>query len=95
MAPWDHHLALGQERAREDLAVLAPRTSLAIADSAYNETHLADAGFAAPAVVPPSAAVEDHDSPARRLDAVPPPRRDTRAGAIWLVVGRVAPNKAL
>ncbi len=88
MAPWDHHLALGQERAREDLAVLAPRTTLAIADSAYNETHLAEAGFAATAVVPPSAAVGDDPASA-------PSRHDTRAGAVWLAVGRVAPNKAL
>jgi glycosyltransferase involved in cell wall biosynthesis len=95
MAPWDHHLALGQERAREDLAVLAPRTMLAIADSAYNETHLAEAGFAATAVVPPSAAVGDDVTPAPRRDAVAPPRPDTRAGAVWLAVGRVAPNKAL
>jgi glycosyltransferase involved in cell wall biosynthesis len=95
MVPWDHHLALGQERAREDLAVLAPRTTLAIADSAYNETHLAEAGFAATAVVPPSAAVEDDVSSARGRDAVPAPRRDPRVGAVWLAVGRVAPNKAL
>jgi glycosyltransferase involved in cell wall biosynthesis len=90
MAPWDHHLALGQERAREDLAVLAPRTTLAIADSAYNETHLAEAGFADTAVVPPSAAVDEEvttDSGSRS--------GDIQTGAIWLAVGRVAPNKAL
>jgi glycosyltransferase involved in cell wall biosynthesis len=90
MAPWDHHLALGQERAREDLAVLAPRTTLAIADSAYNETHLAEAGFAATAVVPPSAAVErEVTTDAGSLSS------DARTGAVWLAVGRVAPNKAL
>jgi glycosyltransferase involved in cell wall biosynthesis len=94
MAPWDHHLALGQERAREDLAVLAPRTMLAIADSAYNEMHLAEAGFAATAVVPPSAAVgEDVTSTARETAQIPDD--DTRTGAVWLAVGRVAPNKAL
>ena len=90
MAPWDHHLALGQERAREDLAVLAPRTTLAIADSAYNETHLAQAGFATTAVVPPSAAVGvEVTSDAGSLSG------DARTGAVWLAVGRVAPNKAL
>ena len=41
MAPWDHHLALGQARAQGDLRVLVPRTALAVADSAYNESHLA------------------------------------------------------
>lgn len=90
MAPWDHHLALGQERAREDLAVLAPRTTLAIADSAYNETHLAEAGFAATAVVPPSAAVGEE------VTTDPgSPSGGARTGAVWLAVGRVAPNKAL
>ncbi len=90
MAPWDHHLALGQERAREDLAVLASRTALAIADSAYNESHLAEVGFAATAVVPPSAAVgEEVTTDAGSLSD------DARMGAVWLAVGRVAPNKAL
>ena len=89
--PWDHHLALGQERAREDLAVLAPRTTLAIADSAYNEAHLAESGFAATAVVPPSAALGD-DVTSDRPPATP---HAPRPGAVWLAVGRVAPNKAL
>ena len=93
MEPWDHHLALGQERARQDLAVLAPRTTLAIADSAYNETHLVDAGFVATAVVAPSAAVGDDATVTSSNEDV---RRSERpAGASWLAVGRVAPNKAL
>jgi glycosyltransferase involved in cell wall biosynthesis len=90
IAPWDHHLALGQARAREDLAVLAPRTTLAIADSAYNESHLSESGFAATAVVPPSAALGD-DVTRVATPAAP----DQRSGAVWLAVGRVAPNKAL
>ena len=95
MAPWDHHLALGQERASEDLAVLAPRTTLAIADSAYNERHLELAGFAATAVVPPSAAL-DEDVASRALPKPTQAQGDhTRKGAVWLVVGRVAPNKAI
>ncbi len=96
MAPWDHHLALGQDRAREDLAVLAPRTALAIADSAYNETHLAEAGFVATAVVPPSAALSDEVAVAAASspEAIPA-QLDGRRGGVWLAVGRVAPNKAL
>ena len=91
MAPWDNHLALGQLRAQGDLRLLAPRTALAVADSAYNEAHLAAAGFAATAVVSPSAA----------LDAAPgadPGQLATGAsagGARWLAVGRVSPNKGL
>jgi L-malate glycosyltransferase len=92
MAPWDNHLALGQVRAQEDLRLLAPRTALAVADSAYNEAHLAAAGFAATAVVPPSAALDETDGgngPGR-------PRAPAAAsGARWLAVGRVSPNKAL
>jgi glycosyltransferase involved in cell wall biosynthesis len=95
MAPWDHHLALGQERAREDLAVLAARTTLAIADSAYNEEHLAEAGFAATAVVPPSAAVEEKVASAASTATSSTPGGDGGAGAVWLAVGRVAPNKSL
>ena len=33
MAPWDNHLALGQLRAQGDLRLLAPRCTLAVADS--------------------------------------------------------------
>jgi glycosyltransferase involved in cell wall biosynthesis len=95
MAPWDHHLALGQERAREDLTVLAPRTTLAIADSAYNESHLAETGFTATAVVPPSAAVEENVATAASTATTPTPGGDNRASAVWLAVGRVAPNKSL
>jgi glycosyltransferase involved in cell wall biosynthesis len=94
MAPWDNHLALGQLHAQGDLALLASRAVLAVADSTYNEAHLAAAGFARTAVIPPSAA----------LDAPPPPRAHAHAttadpprprGARWLAVGRVSPNKAL
>jgi L-malate glycosyltransferase len=108
MAPWDHHLALGQLRAQGDLRVLAPRTTLAVADSAYNESHLAAAGFAATAVIPPSAAVADADESAdgsadrtgqgEEATGAPSPStrsRDGDAGARWLAVGRVSPNKAL
>jgi glycosyltransferase involved in cell wall biosynthesis len=96
MAPWDHHLALGQERAREDLAVLAPRTALAIADSAYNEAHLVEAGFASTAVVPPSAAVGEDGTSGPTKGASPSTSTPSPpTGAVWLAVGRVAPNKAL
>jgi L-malate glycosyltransferase len=103
MAPWDHHLALGQLRAQGDLRVLAPRTALAVADSAYNETHLAAAGFPSTTVIPPSAAVDDAavddsvvTSVAGSLDDRTHTKRSHDAGgARWLAVGRVSPNKAL
>jgi L-malate glycosyltransferase len=96
MAPWDNHLALGQLQAQGDLALLAPRAALAVADSAYNEAHLAAAGFAKTAVVPPSAALEAPHSP-QPSQPTPTPAADAthRRGARWLAVGRVSPNKAL
>ena len=90
MAPWDNHLSLGQLHAQGDLRLLAPRAALAVADSAYNETHLVAAGFARTAVIAPSAALAV--GPA--ASATPGGRRSA-AGARWLVVGRVSPNKAL
>ena len=90
MAPWDNHLALGQLRAQGDLRLLAPRTALAVADSAYNEAHLAQAGFATTAVIPPSAALDPTVSAATMR-----PEPAAGGGAQWLAVGRVSPNKAL
>ncbi len=92
MAPWDNHLALGQLRAQGDLRLLAPRTAVAVADSAFNEAHLAAAGFARTAVVSPSAALETTTGRTGedRSGAAAP-----RSGARWLAVGRVSPNKAL
>jgi glycosyltransferase involved in cell wall biosynthesis len=89
--PWDHYLALGQARALGDLDVMVERTALAVADSAYNEAHLTEAGFTATAVVPPSAALSPEVAAAER----PAVTRGRAAGARWLAVGRVAPNKAV
>jgi L-malate glycosyltransferase len=90
--PWDHYLALGQARARHDLSVLAPRASLAVADSAYNAQQLQGAGFATTAVVPPSAALGPEVTAAAAAPTAP---SSGRRGARWLSVGRVAPNKAV
>jgi hypothetical protein len=93
VASWNNPLARGQLRAQAELRLLAPRTALAVADSAYNREDLVAAGFANSVVVPPSAAL-GRDV----LDAAPRGAR-TRAtgerGARWLSVGRVAPNKAV
>ena len=90
MAPWDNHLALGQLRAQGDLRLLAPRTALAVADSRYNEGHLAAAGFVRTAVVSPSAALQTADTDTAADGPVP-----AGGGARWLSVGRVSPNKGL
>ena len=91
LAAWDNQVALGQLRAGAELRTLAPRTALAIADSAYNNEHLVAAGFVNSVVVPPSAALgDDILGAAERVQ-----RGGTGRGARWLSVGRVAPNKAL
>ena len=57
------------------------RTTLAVADSGYNETHLAEAGFAATAVIAPSAELRALDRRTRRHAAHPSQgRRDKAAG---------------
>ena len=102
MEPWDHHLALGQTRAQSDLEVLAPRTTLAVADSGYNEIHLAEAGFGATAVIAPSAALSAQAGfGAPGAAHTTPPRagqgesQKHRRPTTWLSVGRVSPNKSL
>ncbi|MGO9856799.1 MAG: glycosyltransferase [Acidimicrobiales bacterium] len=94
MAPWDNHLALGQLRAQGDLRLLARRAALGVADSAYNEAHLVAVGFAATAVIPPSAALEAALTTTTGVATAPWSPSDA-AGARWLAVGRVSPNKAL
>ena len=88
MTPWDNHLALGQLQAQGDLRLLAPRTTLAVADSRYNEVHLASSGFVRTAVISPSAALDAADPAAGH-------REPTGRGARWLAIGRVSPNKGL
>ena len=97
VASWNNPLARGQLRAQAELRLLAPRTALAVADSAYNREDLVAAGFANSVVVPPSAALgrdlladARRDAHARARAAGEPGR-----GARWLSVGRVAPNKAV
>jgi glycosyltransferase involved in cell wall biosynthesis len=101
MAPWNNHLALGQLQAQRELALLAPRTVLAVADSSYNEGHLVTAGFSATAVIPPSAGLDlpgksvESGGPGREVTRVGDKTEGTRRGGRWLAVGRVSPNKAL
>jgi L-malate glycosyltransferase len=93
VASWNNPLARGQLRAQSELRMLAPRTTLAVADSAFNREDLVGAGFATSTVVPPSAALGSDVLAAARRTA-PRPAVVGR-GARWLSVGRVAPNKAL
>jgi L-malate glycosyltransferase len=99
-APWDYGMTLHQQRAQAEVALLAPRAALAIADSRFDEAELVQAGYGRTAVVPPAAALPElidrttHADLAGRSDrsAGGP---ETGRGARWLSVGRMAPNKAL
>jgi L-malate glycosyltransferase len=93
VASWNNPLARGQLRAQGELRLLAPRTSLAVADSAYNREDLVAAGFVRSVVVPPSAALDRETLRAARRGERP--GAAAGRGARWLSVGRVAPNKAI
>ena len=86
-AAWDNALARHQLLAQAQLRQLAPRCTLGIAVSAFNEAELRQAGYGRTAVVPPAAMV-----PISTGAAAAAPRR---AGARWVSVGRLAPNKGI
>ena len=92
-AGWHPHLVADAARGRRQLHYLASRTQFAIADSAYNESELVDAGYSPTAVVPilldlDYLEVGVDDALLRRLE-------DAKAGGgtDWLFVGRITPNK--
>ena len=93
-AAWDNRLARHQERARQELRLVASRTVLGIAVSDYNRRDLDAAGFSATATVPPAAVLPPAKS-GQGLDAGTRRPRSPGEGARWLCVGRVAPNKAI
>ncbi len=86
-APWNNGMARHQLLAQTQLRELAPRAALGVAVSAFNEAELRQAGFARTAVVPPAAIVTA--APVARGAGA------TGAGARWVSVGRLAPNKAI
>jgi len=92
-APWEPHVGVELQAGRRQLADLAPVTELAIADSTYNERELLRLGYRKTTVVPIllDTVTFDHavdERSAARLHA------KAGDGAIWLFVGRIAPNKA-
>jgi glycosyltransferase involved in cell wall biosynthesis len=91
-AAWNNPMARHQLRATHELALLAPRTSLGIAVSAFNEAELRRAGYERTAVVPPAAMAPTAGDGVRSGSGTRPAGRD---GARWLCVGRVAPNKGI
>jgi len=90
-AAWNNPMARHQLRATQELALLAPRTTLAIAVSAFNEGELQRAGYARTAVVPPAAIAPTEGAAMKGQGGAAGRGQGTR----WLCVGRVAPNKGI
>jgi glycosyltransferase involved in cell wall biosynthesis len=91
---WEPHIAKRAADAVEQLAMLAPRAVLGLADSAFNEADLLAAGCPSTRVVP---VLVDHERVARDPDpAVVERLRAEKAvgGSDWLFVGRLVPSKA-
>lgn len=92
--PWDIDVANALGWGRAQLAHLAPRTSLGMADSAYNELELMELEYRRTAVVPILLDLESmtEDVDAECLAGLEKTKAD--GGADLLFVGRLAPNKA-
>jgi L-malate glycosyltransferase len=86
---WEPATVPGLLLGRRQLASLASRTTLGLADSSYNRSELDDLGFANTAVVPILLDTADFD---RHIDDQALDRLTTET-TNWLFVGRVAPNK--
>lgn len=90
---WAPDAAASVRSARMELRRLGPVTTLGIANSRFSEAELVDAGFSRTAVVPVMVDLADYDTapPARALPRLK--KGAAAAGAHWLFVGRIAPNK--
>jgi glycosyltransferase involved in cell wall biosynthesis len=93
-AGWEPHTEERAARARDELALLAPRAALGLADSQFNERDLRRAGFRRTAVVP---VLVDYERIGARPDsrvAAELAALKERGGADILFVGRIVPSKA-
>ncbi len=90
-APWDNALARAQLRAQNQLPLLAGRALLGVAVSEFNRADLVASGFGATVAIPPVLAGHPWASSAPQPERAAAPDQGCR----WLVVGRLAPNKAV
>jgi glycosyltransferase involved in cell wall biosynthesis len=92
-APWNNAITRGQTAALHELAHLAPKVDLGIADSAFIADELRRAGCARTTIVPVAGVPDPPLEPT--TEAVERVRSHQRGGGHqWLSVGRLAPNKA-
>ncbi len=91
-AGWEEHTAAKVALARRQVAALAPRAVLGIADSAFNARELAGLGCPATEVVP---ILVDLDPGTGTVDPTERERLAIRhgGGTVLLFVGRISPNK--
>jgi glycosyltransferase involved in cell wall biosynthesis len=89
-AAWEPPVVHGINWGRRQLAELADRCDLGVADSRFNQGELDDLGYRSTATAP---ILLDTSAFERQVDeaAVERLRHD---GSVWLFVGRVAPHKA-
>ncbi len=90
---WEEHTTEKVALAREQVALLAPRAVLGIADSGFNARELDALGCPSTVVVP---ILVDLDADGGRIDAAEHARLAARHGdaTVLLFVGRISPNKA-
>ena len=86
---WEPPVMHGIAWGRNQLAQLAERTTLGLADSAFNRGELDQLGYARTSVAPILFDTTSFDRPADEAAV----DRLAHRGAAWLFVGRVAPNK--
>jgi len=94
-APWEPRIAPELALGRRQLADLAVRATLAVADSGYNAGECRSLGYARTLVAP---ILVDVEMLVRRPDEAVMRRladeKQRQGGTDWLFVGRIAPNKA-
>jgi L-malate glycosyltransferase len=92
-AGWEPHTEQRAALARDELRQLAPRATLGLADSRFNEADLLRAGYRSTTVAP---VLVDYgrvrDAPDARVAAALATLKD-RGGADFLFVGRIVPSK--
>jgi glycosyltransferase involved in cell wall biosynthesis len=86
---WEPPVVHGIAWGRSQLAALAPRTTLGLADSGFNRSELDALGYRRTQVAPILLDTSTFD---REIDEAAVDRL-AHAGAAWLFVGRLAPNK--
>lgn len=88
---WHYEAAYSVTIGAQQVPTLAPRTSLAIADSAFNAADLEAAGYRQVGVVP---ILLDAKTFERGIDHNLSEKLRNCPGSRWLFVGRIVPNKA-